>query len=81
MLWLVAYIAATLIVLVPSPLIEPRYFIIPYLMLRLQMRGQARGRVLAELVFSVAMNAVTMLIFLYKPYKWPQEEGWQRFMW
>jgi len=39
--WLLGFIAASILTLVPSPLIEPRYFLIPTIILRIQI-GRAR---------------------------------------
>lgn len=116
---------------IPSPLIEPRYFLVPYLIARLELspgtppasaedRGQSpqdtrqpiqragdsrdsrrvrppapapavereqalRSRplwpTLLELVWSLLINAASLYLFLYKPFRWPSEDGWQRFMW
>ncbi|KDN37455.1 glycosyltransferase family 59 protein [Tilletiaria anomala UBC 951] len=35
LLWLIGFIASTALTLVPSPLIEPRYFLVPYVLMRL----------------------------------------------
>ena len=72
---------ATAATLVPSPLLEFRYMLIPYILLRLHLRPSARWRASAELAMNVAINAVTLYVFLYKPFRWPTEPGWQRFMW
>lgn len=35
----------------------------------------------AELAFYVALNAATIWVFLYRPFKWPNSDQWQRFIW
>ncbi|KAG9327202.1 hypothetical protein KVV02_000918 [Mortierella alpina] len=81
LLWVMIYAVATALTLIPSPLIEFRYFITPYLIYRIAMR-QSRGvwLVLEFLLYS-AVNAFTVWMFLNKPFRWSHEEGVQRFMW
>lgn len=33
--WIISFFGATALVLVPAPLVEPRYFLIPYILMRL----------------------------------------------
>ncbi len=113
-LWLLGFAGCTALVLVPSPLIEPRYFVVPYVLMRLQVPPfaaeaeripdpeAAEGsdepgtmetveRVkpiqvqissdLIELVWCMAINAVTMWIFLYEDFYSPGYREPQRFMW
>lgn len=80
-LWLVMFWVSTALTLVPSPLLEVRYFLIPYLLLRLQLKPSRRS-VVAELIFHLVVNAVTFYMYLYRPFRWPQEHtALQRFMW
>lgn len=75
-----AFLAAWSLSLVPAPLIEPRYFITSFFVFRLYLRP-SRGKVMLELVAFAAVNLSTLSIFLKRPFRWPTEEGWQRFMW
>ena len=34
-----------------------------------------------EGLWYAAVNAVTMYLFLYRPFHWPDSVQWQRFMW
>jgi alpha-1,2-glucosyltransferase len=61
--------------LLPTPLIEPRYFLIPYILLRLQAPVPNKA-VIAEAVWYGFINWVTMFVFLYK-----ERTGVGRFMW
>ncbi|KAG0232022.1 glucosyltransferase [Actinomortierella wolfii] len=80
-LWCIIYVVATALTLVPTPLVEFRYFIVPYLVYRLSMR-QSRGVwLLLEAGLYSAINLVTMYLFLYRPFRWVHAEGVQRFMW
>ncbi|EPE06582.1 glycosyltransferase family 59 protein [Ophiostoma piceae UAMH 11346] len=88
LLWL----AATSLSLVTAPLVEPRYFILPWVFWRLLVPASTRGKVdvrlLLETVWFVAINVATMYMFLYRPYVWRAADGTvldggrlQRFMW
>ena len=67
--------------LIPSPLIEPRYLTLPALLLRLHMpplQG-VRNWLPPLAVFSV-VNAVMIWVFLRRPYTWG-DGSIARFMW
>ena len=63
-------------VLLPTPLLEPRYFLIPYLLLRAQVVDVPGWGVVLEGAWYALINAVTMWVFLYH-----EREGEIRFMW
>ncbi|KAG8905101.1 glucosyltransferase [Tulasnella sp. 403] len=67
--------------LLPAPLLEPRYFIIPYVLLRILAAKQPAPKwaLLAEAVWYGALNWLTMWIFLYKSRQ--GVDGIIRFMW
>ncbi|GJP32477.1 hypothetical protein CLOM_g17096 [Closterium sp. NIES-68] len=80
------FAAATAAVLVPSPLLEFRYFIPPFMLLLLhfplpQKLLEKRIACTLVLIAFVAVDTVTMALFLFRPFKWEGEEGWQRFLW
>ncbi|KAF7975776.1 hypothetical protein HWV62_8587 [Athelia sp. TMB] len=62
--------------LLPTPLLEPRYFLIPYVLLRAQVVDVPSWGLAAEAAWYTAINAVTMSVFLYA-----EREGGIRFMW
>jgi hypothetical protein len=66
----------TLPVLLPTPLLEPRYFLIPYILLRAQLVDVTTWGLLLEGLWYGLINAGTMYVFLYK-----EREGVGRFMW
>eukprot|EP00927_Polykrikos_kofoidii_P020375 TRINITY_DN19650_c0_g1_i1.p1 TRINITY_DN19650_c0_g1~~TRINITY_DN19650_c0_g1_i1.p1 ORF type:complete len:459 (+),score=30.93 TRINITY_DN19650_c0_g1_i1:61-1377(+) len=71
-----------ILVVIPTPLLEFRYFLVPTLLMLLHQRlGSAREEALGVFV-SVAINMVTIGIFLYRPF-WSSAWGDapQRFMW
>lgn len=80
-LWIVIYSVATALTLIPSPLLEFRYFIVPYLVYRLSMRQPRGAWLFLEFLLYVALNAFTIWMFLQRPFQGPREEGMQRFMW
>lgn len=79
-----AFIAAVVLTLVPSPLIEPRYFIIPTVLLALHLKAHGsprdqRQRWKAQAIIFVGINGVALHAFLYRTF---EEHGeTQRFMW
>lgn len=77
------YIVALILTLVPSPLLEFRYFIIPFLfyMVHIPPPNQV-SRTVVALVFYTLIHCVTMYLFLYRPFTWENEpNALQRFMW
>ncbi|KAJ2793471.1 glucosyltransferase [Coemansia guatemalensis] len=82
-LWQLALALCTAAVLVPSPLLEFRYFTVPYFFARLHMPlAESRCALSAELCMFVLINAATIWMFLNRPFTWDSEPGsLQRFMW
>ncbi|KAI0932633.1 hypothetical protein AcW1_000301 [Taiwanofungus camphoratus] len=62
--------------LIPTPLLEPRYFLIPYILLRAQVADVPMWGVVIEGFWYGAINAGTMWVFLHK-----ERAGVGRFMW
>ncbi|PLW08542.1 hypothetical protein PCANC_14000 [Puccinia coronata f. sp. avenae] len=84
------YILALALTLIPSPLLEPRYFLVPFVLLRLHIRPVVEEtktwsiRVFIEGCVYALVNLITIAVFLFRPFKarpgeW--EGTWQRFMW
>ncbi|KAG0254726.1 glucosyltransferase [Actinomortierella ambigua] len=81
-LWCIIYIVATTLTLVPTPLVEFRYFIVPYLVYRLSMdQPRTWWPLLLEAGLYGFCNLVTVYLFLYRPFRWVHADGVQRFMW
>lgn len=92
--WAIAFSGATAVTLVSTPLVEPRYFLIPYVLLRLQAgtavppatrpgsevptRSHLQD---IELVWNMLVNVATLGLFLAVKFRWEGWEGWMRFMW
>lgn len=80
-LWIMGWLVATGLTVVPSSLIEPRYFLVSYLLLRLYVPDPSPAWEGVELTCHMGINVATILLFVRCPFRWPQENGWQRFMW
>lgn len=78
----VLYCVCVSVSLVPQKLLEFRYFLVPYLLLRLHSpQGSLLCLVLEQLAL-LSVNALTLHLFLYRPFPWPDSAlGPQRFMW
>ncbi|GAA5917408.1 uncharacterized protein JCM6883_003069, partial [Sporobolomyces salmoneus] len=79
---------STLLVLVPTPLLEPRYFLTPFLILRLYLsppplpssdsRKKAslrRARLVLEAVLYLIVQATCVWLFLEKSFEWDIKIG------
>ncbi|KZV70315.1 glycosyltransferase family 59 protein [Peniophora sp. CONT] len=64
-------------VLLPTPLLEPRYFLVPYILLRAQVSDVPEWALVLEGAWYAAVNGATMYVFLYCA----RDEGALRFMW
>ena len=81
-IFLVTFPIFTTLNLAPQLLLEFRYFILPFLFYRLQVRPQTWWKLILETFVYVGINVVTIGIYLYKPFVWDHEPGQiQRFMW
>ncbi|CAM9136447.1 unnamed protein product [Pylaiella littoralis] len=79
-LWVLTFAGAAAVVLVPSPLLEPRYLTIPVLLAHLESTERSWKSLLVGVVMCAAVNAVTIYIFLARPFAW-YDCGLARFMW
>ncbi len=78
----IAFPICVVINLVPQYLLEFRYFVVPFMLQRLQIRPQSWWNLLAEFCLFQCLNAFTLFVFMYKTFEWehmPNEL--QRFMW
>lgn len=74
------YIFCTLIVTVPNGLLELRYFIIPYIFLRLNAETSFMG-LSVEIIQNLAINMAMHHLFLNKTFRWADSSQLQRIMW
>jgi alpha-1,2-glucosyltransferase len=90
------WLATTALSTVTAPLVEPRYFIIPWLIWRLHVPRSLASlscnrymdkatydmRLVLETFWLLAINAAVSYTFLYRTFIWPSEPGnLQRFIW
>lgn len=80
-LWILAFFLATAAVLVPAPLIEFRYYTIPFYFLVLHCNIRDDPHWLLTGMIYIGVNIFTMLMFLFRPFHWDHEPGIQRFIW
>ncbi|KAF2035367.1 hypothetical protein EK21DRAFT_54280 [Setomelanomma holmii] len=90
-IWLVA----TTLSVITAPLVEPRYFIIPWIIWRLHVQSPASlsregqplnavydVRIGLETLWMLVIDATVTYIFIYRGFTWPGEPGKvQRFLW
>lgn len=79
----ILFVFCSFVMIVPAHLIEPRYFIVPFVLWRLSAKlSSNKLLMLAELLTEILVFATVFLLFLLKPFQWPSEPGVkQRFMW
>ncbi|KAI9321821.1 alpha-2-glucosyltransferase Alg10 [Dichotomocladium elegans] len=79
------YFAAIFATLVPSPLLEFRYFIVPFLFYCVQIgppKADKQWLTWIVLVIYAVIHVATIYMFLYRPFVWSHEpDQMQRFMW
>ncbi|XP_078678055.1 dol-P-Glc:Glc(2)Man(9)GlcNAc(2)-PP-Dol alpha-1,2-glucosyltransferase-like [Branchiostoma floridae x Branchiostoma belcheri] len=80
-LWQLVFFVCVLVATVPQKLLEFRYFIVPYLLYRVHVQVTCYYRLLAELLLYTTINAVTIYLFVEKPFLWPDSSEHQHFMW
>nr|XP_019705141.1 dol-P-Glc:Glc(2)Man(9)GlcNAc(2)-PP-Dol alpha-1,2-glucosyltransferase isoform X2 [Elaeis guineensis] len=80
-IWVFSFFISCALVLVPAPLIEFRYYTIPFFFLILHSQVTDYVRWLTICTLYVAVNIFTMTMFLFRPFHWDHEPGTQRFIW
>lgn len=66
---------------VPQKLLEFRYFIIPYILLRIQFKVKSTWIPFLEFLLYSVINYVVMALFLHYTFMWEDNKEIQRFMW
>lgn len=92
--FVIIWLITTSLSVVTAPLVEPRYFIIPWIIWRLHVphapttftiKGRTYSpdlRVVVEAVWLFAINQTLQYLFLNRTFTWPSEPGnKQRFLW
>ena len=81
-LWKIVFWLIVIVASVPQMLMEFRYFIIPYLIWRMNIPLSSYKKLTLECIIFVFVNALTLYLYIKKPFQWvhdPDEK--QRFMW
>lgn len=80
-LWVLIYFVASAAVLIPTPLIEFRYYTIPFFIVVLHCHVTNDRMWLLMGFLYTSINIFTMIMFLFRPFLWDHEPGIQRFIW
>eukprot|EP00112_Aurelia_sp_Birch-Aquarium-sp1_P002476 Seg1275.3 transcript_id=Seg1275.3/GoldUCD/mRNA.D3Y31 product=Dol-P-Glc:Glc protein_id=Seg1275.3/GoldUCD/D3Y31 len=80
-IFILLFAACTSLVTVPQKLLEFRYFVVPYLLYRLHVKLPPYWCLAIEFLVYMVVNVFTIVMFLYKPFYWDNEQSIQRFMW
>ncbi|KAG0131099.1 alpha-2-glucosyltransferase Alg10 [Tuber indicum] len=81
-LWVYAWAMAVIGTLVTAGLVEFRYFVLGWVIWRVNVRVESVWRRWAETVGFVSVNLATVYVFTQWGFEWKQERGVvQRFMW
>ncbi len=68
--------------LTPQLLLEFRYFVVPFLLYRLQVKPNRWWKIAAESAIFLAVNAFTLTVFVWRPFKWEHDPSdTQRIIW
>lgn len=71
----------TTVALVFQPLIEVRYFLVPFVMLRLHAQALDMRAVFLELAVYLCINSITFYLFATKEIVWTNFDDVQRLIW
>ncbi len=82
----IAILIGTVLTIVPSPLFEPRYYMVPLALYRLYLsnirtRQELFNRRLAEFTWNIILNVVIIGVFLTFSFEWTTEHAMQRIIW
>jgi len=81
-LWITLFVICTCAVTVPQKLLEFRYYIVPYIIYRLNINIGCKAELFGEALLYFVVNSVTIYLYTYQPFSWSHEpEVIQRFMW
>lgn len=75
------FIISTVLTLCLQKLIEIRYFLLPFLILRLNQRSVIKKWTILELLINITLNAITFKIFFETEIRWSDFVDVQRIIW
>lgn len=79
--WNLMFCVCLVAAIVPQKLLEFRYYILPYLIYRLNIQMPSVFRLVLELGLYTIVNALTFYLFLNRTFHWSGSWEVQRFMW
>ena len=79
--WKIVFFLCLLMATVPQKLLEFRYFILPYLIFRMNCKYGTVLGLLHEILLYAGVNIATVYLFTEKPFRWANTDDLQRFMW
>lgn len=77
----IAFVGCIIATLVPSPLFEPRYYIVPLLLLRVFSAPKSSRAHVYEFAWLTLINCGVFLVFFSYEFTWLTERGKQRIIW
>lgn len=75
------FVACLAAMVVPQKLLEFRYFIIPFLIARMQNVSKNWLQLWTEMLYFLLINAITLYIFVSKTFLWEDSAELQRIIW
>lgn len=75
------FVICCFVALVPQRLLEVRYFLIPFLFVRLHIPPRSWISLFIEFSIYLAVNTATIYLFITRPFFWADSPLPQRFMW
>ena len=75
------YLACVTATLVPQRLLELRYFIVPFLLARLQTASRSWWQLWAETLYFLLINCLMLYLFVSKTFLWDDSPDLQRIIW
>ncbi|XP_050454023.1 putative Dol-P-Glc:Glc(2)Man(9)GlcNAc(2)-PP-Dol alpha-1,2-glucosyltransferase [Cataglyphis hispanica] len=75
------YIICVGMILIPQLLVEPRYFILPYIFYRLSMKRPEKWQIYLESLTIFTINCLQFFIFSSKVFYWKDQPYGQRISW
>lgn len=89
-----AFLISVILTIIPSPLFEPRYYILPFVIFRLfiatsyesflpngSLKGIILKRLSLEFIWNIVVNLILIYVFCSYEFKWENDESIQRIIW
>ncbi|KAL1114883.1 hypothetical protein AAG570_007707 [Ranatra chinensis] len=80
-LFLLGYFVSLVVSIVPQKLLEYRYYILPFMVFRININNLSWLQLSAELLFFLVINVMSIYIFASKEFYWADSKEIQRIIW